>query len=60
MSHSFDQTFDVVTMVQVIANFALIVGATVKVHDIVNARGIVLIESWDMDSIYARLWGKLD
>ena len=53
-----DQKFDLVNMIQVIGHFYDIDKALLNTSTLLNQGGFVLIESWNMKSIAAKLMGK--
>lgn len=50
--------YDLVTMIQVIGHFYDLSAALDKARSILNPNGYVLIESWNYNSLYAKLMGK--
>ena len=52
------QRFNLVNMIQVIGHFVDLDKALQNVSHLLNKNGLVLIESWDMKSIIARIMGK--
>ncbi len=52
------QRFDLITMIQVIGHFYNIDEVLQNLKRLLNEKGYVLVESWNMKSIYARLMGK--
>jgi SAM-dependent methyltransferase len=52
------ETFDLINMIQVIGHFYDLDRAMLKVNSLLNANGLVLVESWNMQSTVARLMGK--
>ena len=52
------QTFDLINMIQVIGHFYDVDKAMRNVNRLLNKDGLVLVESWDMQSRLARLLGK--
>lgn len=52
------KTFDLITMIQVIGHFYDLDKALMNVSQLLRPGGLVLIESWNMKSLYARLMGK--
>ena len=57
-THTFDEHYNLVTMIQVIGHFYDLPGTMKKVSEITDCGGFVLVESWDMGSLYARMLGK--
>lgn len=53
-----DQKSDLVTLIQVIGHFTDVDTAMQKVRAMLKPGGYVLVESWDMDSRYAKFMGK--
>lgn len=53
-----DQQFDLITMIQVIGHFYDVDKVMQNASDLLKPGGIILIESWDMKSIAARVLGK--
>lgn len=54
----FKGTYDLVTLIQVIGHFYDLNIAMDKLSSLVLPGGYVLVESWDMKSLYARVLGK--
>lgn len=52
------EKFDLVTMIQVIGHFTDVDAAMQRISSLVQPGGYVLVESWDMDSRYAKWMGK--
>jgi 2-polyprenyl-3-methyl-5-hydroxy-6-metoxy-1,4-benzoquinol methylase len=52
------EKYDLVTLIQVIGHFTDVDTAISKVAEMLKPGGYVLVESWDMDSQYAKLMGK--
>lgn len=52
------EKFDLVSMIQVAAHFYSPRQAFQKAADLLNENGILLIETWNRDSISARMFGK--
>ena len=50
--------YDLVTLIQVIGHFYDLNVAMEKLNDIVRPGGYILVESWDMKSLYAKFMGK--
>lgn len=50
--------YDLITLIQVIGHLYDVDKALVNVSDLLNKNGLVLIESWNMNSFYARIMGK--
>lgn len=57
-SFTVSQKFDLITLIQVIGHFTDVDAAMQRITGMLAPGGYVLIESWDMDSRYARLMGK--
>lgn len=55
---STDQHFDLITMIQVIGHFYDLDKVMNNVNLLLNEKGLVLVESWNMKSTVARLLGK--
>ncbi len=53
-----NETFDLVTMIQVIGHFYDLESALVKAARVTRPGGYWLIESWNKDSLVAQLFGK--
>ena len=53
-----DQRFNMVSLIQVISHFYDIEKAIENISKLLQPNGIVFVESWNMDSITARLFGK--
>ena len=53
-----NETFDLISMIQVAAHFYDPAKAFQKAFDLLNENGFLLIETWDLNSISARLFGK--
>ena len=53
-----DETFDLISMVQVAAHFYDPRAAFEKAHSLLRPGGLLLIETWDRGSISARIFGK--
>lgn len=56
--YEFDKTYDLLSLIQVIGHFYDLSGALTKLSNIVKPDGYLLVESWDMKSIYAKILGK--
>ncbi len=52
------QTFDLINMIQVIGHFYDVDQAMIKVCNLLNRKGLVLVESWNMRSTLARILGN--
>ncbi len=52
------QTFDLINMIQVVGHFYDVDKALLKAYSLLNANGLVLVESWNMKSTLTRLLGK--
>ena len=52
------ERFDVIEMIQVIGHFYDLDKAMAKLSTLLNKNGLVLVESWDMESPVARLLGS--
>lgn len=57
-SYHTNETYNVVSLIQVIGHLHNLDTAVDKIKHLLNAGGLVIIESWDMDSIYAKLMGR--
>lgn len=53
-----DEKFNLIILIQVIGHIYDIDKSISKLEQLLEDDGLVLVESWDMDSIYARLMGK--
>ena len=53
-----DQKFDLVSLIQVIGHFYDIDRSMENISNLLRPNGLVLVESWDMKSLIARLFGK--
>ncbi len=53
-----DETFDMVSMIQVAAHFYDPTAAFTKAHKLLNPNGVLLIETWNCESLSARIFGK--
>src|SRR5215204_3163287 len=53
-----DEKFDLISMIQVAAHFYEPRAAFQKAADLLNENGLLLIETWNRESISARLFGK--
>jgi len=53
-----EQTFDLVSMIQVAAHFYDPEKAFTKAHELLDQNGLLLIETWDRHSMSAKLFGK--
>lgn len=53
-----DEKFDLISMIQVAAHFYDPREAFTKAFDLLDDNGLLLIETWNRDSISARLFGK--
>jgi 2-polyprenyl-3-methyl-5-hydroxy-6-metoxy-1,4-benzoquinol methylase len=53
-----DKKFDLITLLQVIGHFQDIDKAMRKTHNLLKTDGLVLVESWNRNSIIARLFGR--
>ena len=53
-----EHQFDLITMIQVIGHFIDVDVALKNVSNLLLGKGLVLLESWDMNSFLARLMGK--
>jgi len=52
------QRFDLINIIQVIGHFYDLDKAILKLRDLLNANGFVLVESWNMESAIAKFLGK--
>lgn len=57
-SFTTDERFDLANLVQVIGHFIDLDKAISNIAALLNKNGLVLVESWDRDSSFARLMGK--
>lgn len=57
-SYETDNKYDLITLIQVIGHFYDIDKAIKNISDLLNPNGLVLIESWNMNSLTARFLGK--
>lgn len=57
-NYTSDQKFDLVSMIQVIGHFYDLHQAIRNVKDLLKPNGLVLIESWNMKSLIAKLLGR--
>ncbi|HYM92498.1 MAG TPA: class I SAM-dependent methyltransferase [Chitinophagaceae bacterium] len=53
-----NEKFDLVNLIQVIGHFYDLDKAIKNISDLLTTNGLVLIESWNRKSIYARIMGK--
>jgi SAM-dependent methyltransferase len=53
-----DRRFDLITMIQVIGHFQDLDKAIQNAYKLLNPGGLLLVESWNMNSVMARLFGK--
>lgn len=53
-----DQKFDLVTLIQVIGHFYDVDKSMENASHLLNQNGLVLVESWNMKSLIARILGK--
>ncbi len=56
--YSDDTKYDLITIVQVIGHFANLDKALHKANELLNSKGLVLIESWNRGSFLARALGQ--
>ena len=52
------ETFDLISMIQVVAHFYDPRSAFENASALLKANGLLLIETWNRDSVFARLFGK--
>lgn len=52
------ETFDLITMIQVVGHFYDPAKAFKIAHGLLNDNGLLLVEAWDRESLSARLFGK--
>ena len=52
------QSYDLVSMIQVAAHFYNAKSAFEKAHNLLKPNGLLLVETWDRDSMLARMFGK--
>lgn len=57
-TYNTENKFDLITMIQVIGHFYSVDKALGNISHFSNQQGLVLVESWNMDSFIARLLGK--
>lgn len=57
-TYNADQPFDLVSMIQVAAHFYDPQRAFSKAKELLNNNGLLLIETWDRDSLSAKIFGK--
>jgi SAM-dependent methyltransferase len=57
-SFTTEENFDLISMIQVAAHFYDPRRAFQKTFDLLNENGLLLVETWNRDSISARLFGK--
>ena len=55
---STEKKFDLVNMIQVIGHLYDVDKALLKVNDLLKEGGTVIVESWDMNSTFAKIMGK--
>lgn len=53
-----EKQFDLITMIQVIGHFYDIEKVMIQVRKYLKPGGLILVESWNMDSKYAKIMGK--
>lgn len=53
-----DERFDLISMIQVAAHFYDPADAFSKASQLLNDNGLLLVETWDRDSISARMFGR--
>jgi SAM-dependent methyltransferase len=53
-----DKKFDLISMIQVAAHFYAPAKAFEKASDLLNKNGLLLIETWNRESLSARIFGK--
>ncbi len=53
-----DERFDLLSMIQVAAHFYDPVAAFTRASQLLNDGGLLLVETWDRDSLSARIFGK--
>lgn len=53
-----NEKFDLVLMIQVVAHIPNVRNSIRKIHQLLKPNGFVLIETWDKDSLTARILGK--
>lgn len=54
----FDEKFDLIVLIQVVAHLNNINESFEIINNLINQEGLILIETWDKDSISAKLFGK--
>lgn len=52
-----DIKFDLISLIQVIGHFFNLDKAIKNIYNLSNAKGLVLVESWNMNSLYSRAMG---
>lgn len=57
-SYKPEQKFDLVSLIQVIGHFYDIDKALENIRELLHLHGLVLVESWNMNSLIARLFGR--
>lgn len=57
-SYTTDHSFDLINLIQVIGSLYDTDIALGNVHRLLNPNGYVLVESWNMNSLYARIMGS--
>lgn len=53
-----DQKYDLITMIQVIGHFFDMNKSMENISHLLNKNGLVVVESWNMKSLVARIFGK--
>lgn len=53
-----DEKFDLITMIQVIGHFHDLDKAIQSSNELLHTEGLILIESWDVKSMMAKMFGK--
>lgn len=53
-----DEKFDLISLIQVIGHFYNIDKALINISDLLVKNGLVLVESWNMGSLYAKILGR--
>lgn len=57
-THDFSEHYNLVTLIQVIGHFYDLSSSLRKIPTLVRENGFALVESWDMNSLIAKLLGK--
>jgi SAM-dependent methyltransferase len=57
-SYKSNQKFDLISLIQVIGHLHDLDKSLETIRNLLNKDGYVIVESWDMNSLYARIMGK--